>query len=488
MNTTHFLRAMTAFISIAAAVPAGAQTCRSDLNGDGIVNGADLGILLSDWGLCPPTIGSVTPLQGGTQGGTVISVTGTGLSTATVLKVGGVACTNLTVISPTSLRATTPPGSVGEASIAVTTAAGTALASTPFTYVQQQISSIVPNSGIYSGGTPITINGQFLAGATAVTIGGVPCANVVSVSSAQVTAVTPAGSVGAMDVVVTCPKGVVTAASGFTYSTVVVPPWATLIEALPDPAVVTDTNLRAAITASGLAWRVRHTLTGIEMLLVPPGTFNMGCTPSVEQGGCPFPNALPLHQVTLTSAFYLGRFEVTQAQWSAQMGPNESCFSQYPDSPQRPVDTLSWTNANQFVTQTGLRLPSEAEWEYACRAGTQSCIYNSNTLSDLGQVAWSQNNSGGQTHPVGTLRPNQLGFYDMLGNASEWLSDWYQSDWYIYSPALNPSGPASGNTRVQRGGSFNTGGNGQVQSYYRSGQLWQTAADCGYGIRVAKSP
>jgi formylglycine-generating enzyme required for sulfatase activity len=484
----QFFRALTAvFFALTIASPASAQNCQSDLSGDGQVNGADLAILLSDWGLCPPTISSVSPLQGGTQGGTILSITGTGLSSTSSVTVGGAVCPNVTIISPTLIRATTPPGPVGDAQITVTTAAGTGNSPTPFGYVQQQVTSITPSSGIYSGGTPITISGQYLAGATSVTIGGVPCTSVVSVSSTQVTAVTPPGSIGAVDVVVTCPKGAVTAPSGFTYITVAVPAWATLLEALPDSAVVTDPNLRAAITASGLAWRVRHAVTGIEMLLVPPGNFEMGCTPCTEIGGCgaSASNAVPLHSVTLSSAFYLGRYEVTQAQWSAQMGSNPSCFHEYPNSPQRPVGNLSWTNAAQFVTQAGLRLPTEAEWEFACRAGTQSCYYNSNTGDYVTQIAWISSNSGGQTRPVGSRLPNQLGFYDMIGNVTEWLNDWYQPDWYTYSPSLNPTGPASGNARVQRGGAFDTD---LVWSFSRSGQLPQTAADCGYGLRVAKSP
>jgi hypothetical protein len=175
------------------------------------------------------------------------------LSTTSSVKIGGVACTNVNVLTPTLVRATTPPGPLGEASIAVTTNAGTTLAPTPFTYVLQQVSSIVPNTGSYTGGTTITITGAYLAATTGVTIGGVPATNVVAVSATQVTAVTPAGSVGAVDVVITGTKGAVTVAGGFTYQSIIVPTWATLVEAMPDPAVVTDATLRAAITASGLA-------------------------------------------------------------------------------------------------------------------------------------------------------------------------------------------------------------------------------------------
>ena len=484
MNTTHFLRALTAIISIAAAVPAGAQTCRSDLNGDGQVNGADLGIMLADWGFCPATITSVTPLQGGTQGGTVISITGTGLSTTSSVKVGGVACTNLNVLTPTLVQATTPAGAVGQASISVTTSAGTTLASTPFSYVQQQITSIVPNTGPYVGGTPITITGQYLAGTTAVTIGGVPCTNVVSVSATQVTAVTPAGSVGAVDVVITGTKGALTVAGGFTYLSIIVPSWATLIEAMPDPAVVTDASLRAAITATGLAWRVRDTGTQMEMMLIPPGTFQMGCIMGSNQYGC-YGEEQPVHQVTLTNAFYMGRHEVTQAQWVSMMGGNPSFFQGQPDSPSRPVEQVSWITLQGYLSATGMRLPSEAEWEYACRASIQTPFYNGSTDDNsVDALAWYVFNSANQTHAVGGKAANGFGMYDTLGNVWEWVNDWYGL--YSSSAQTNPTGPGGASARLFRGGSWGPGTN-YVRSSYRSVAAHSyTAEDVGF--RVARNP
>ncbi len=486
MNTKHFLRAMTAILSLAVAIPASAQTCRSDLNGDGQVNGADLGILLADWGFCPATITSVTPLQGSTLGGTVISISGTGLSTTSSVKVGGVACTNVTVLTPTLVRATTPPGALGEASVAVTTNAGTTLASTPFNYVQQQITSIVPNTGSYVGGTPITITGQYLAGTTAVTIGGVPCTNVVSVSSTQVTAVTPAGSVGAVDVVITGTKGALTVAGGFTYLAVIVPSWATLIEAMPDPAVVTDPALRAAIVATNYAWRVRDSGTGIEMLVVPPGTFQMGCIQAPSGTSCDS-REVPVHGVTLTNAFYLGRYEVTQSQWVAKMGPNPSYFQGNSDSASRPVEQVSWNTVQAYLSATGLRLATEAEWEYACRAGTQTPFYNGSTdANTLGTLAWFGDNAESQTHATGGRDANPLGFYDMLGNVWEIVSDWYAA--YSEIAQTNPAGPATGESKIQRGGSWADGwGLPFVRS---SGRSWIGAA-IGYnnsGFRVARNP
>jgi formylglycine-generating enzyme required for sulfatase activity len=472
-------------LALALSASAGAQTCRSDLNGDGQVNGADLGILLADWGFCPATISSVSPAQGSTQGGTVISITGTGLQTTSGVRVGGVACTNVTVLTPTLVRATTPPGQPGEASVAVTTNGGTTLASSPFIYVQQQITSVVPSVGPYSGGTPITVNGQFLAGATAVTVGGVPCTNVVSVSPTQVTAVTPAGSVGPADVVVTCAKGTVTAAGAFTYLSVVTPSWATLIEALPDPAVVTDPALRAAITATGLAWRVRDTGTGIEMLLVPPGTFQMGCDQAPTGETCPG-SFLPLHTVTLTGSYYLGRYEVTQSEWFASEGSNPSFFHDQPDSERRPVERVNWDQAKSFASANGLRLPTEAEWEFACKAGTTTAFYNfSNDPSALGEIAWVPANSDSRTHAVGGKAPNRLGFYDMIGNVWELVADY----WGDYSPApqTNPTGPATGSRIVGRGGSYETS-NPPVYSSTRSPTTTLMDSSSIAGFRVARDP
>jgi formylglycine-generating enzyme required for sulfatase activity len=393
------------------------------------------------------------------------------------------------VLTPTLVQATTPAGAVGQASISVTTAAGTTLASTPFSYVQQQITSIVPNTGPYVGGTPITITGQYLAGTTAVTIGGVPCTNVVSVSATQVTAVTPAGSVGAVDVVVNGLKGSVTVGGGFTYLAVIVPGWATLIEAVPDPAVVTDSTLRAAITATGLAWRVRDTGTQMEMMLIPPGTFQMGCVMRSNAYACLLED-LPVHEVTLTSAFYMGRYEVTQSQWVAKMGSNSSYFQspsvQVPAGQvsSRPVEQVSWNDVQGFLGPTGMRLPTNAEWEYACRAGTSTPFYNgSSDDTTIESLAWHIGNCESQPRPVGGKAANGFGLYDMLGNVWEWANDWYGA--YSGESQVNPIGPASGPSRVLRGGSWDNTSEGvrsSVHTYYPGVSRYNI------GFRVAKNP
>ncbi len=488
-NRFRSLTTLSALAACAAALAlaptARAQSCAGDLNGDGMVNGADLGVVLANWGLCPPGITQVTPLQGSTLGGTVISITGSGLSGVTAVSIGGAPCTAVTVLSPTLVRATTPPGVVGQAAISVTAPSGTTLAPAPFTYVMQQVSSIVPNTGSYTGGTAITITGAYLAATTSVTIGGVPATNVVAVSATQVTAVTPAGSVGAVDVVITGTKGVLTVAGGFTYQSIIVPTWATLVEAMPDPAVVTDSTLRAAISASGLAWRVRDTATQMEMLLVPPGTFTMGCTAS-NQYGCNS-DENPTHSVTLTQAFYMGRYEVTQGQWVAKMGSNPSNFQGQPDSASRPVEQVSWNTIQGYLSATGMRLPSEAEWEYACRAGTTTAFNNgSSDDATVGTIAWYNVNSGSQTHVVGGKAANALGLFDMSGNVWEWVNDWYDGSYYSVSPSTNPLGPVSGTYRVLRGGSWSFNSR-IVRSSYRDSY---TPVSTGYGIgfRVARAP
>ena len=242
--------------------------------------------------------------------------------------------------------------------------------------------------------------------------------------------------------------------------------WATVLEWAPNPTVVTDANLRAAIVASGLAWRVRDNSSNIEMLLVPAGTFTMGCSPSTEFV-C-YSNESPTHQVNLTQAFYMGRYEVTQAQWTAKMGSNPSFFSGYTNSPSRPVEKVSWnmiaSGSTSFMSRTGLRLPTEAEWEYAYRAATTTAFhsypaqpngFNDDTL--IGIIAWYSGNNGASgsssgTKPVGGKFANALGLHDMSGNVWEWCQDWYEP--YSSASVTNPTGPTTGTNRLLRGGDW----------------------------------
>jgi formylglycine-generating enzyme required for sulfatase activity len=267
------------------------------------------------------------------------------------------------------------------------------------------------------------------------------------------------------------------------YPGVTVPAWATLIEALPDPAVVTDPALRTAIAATGLAWRVRDTGTGIEVLLVPQGIFDMGCSAS-QQYEC-FSSENPQHSVTLTQAFYIGRFEVTQQQWQAKMGSNPSDFQGYEDSPSRPVEHVSWDEVQGYLSGTGLRMPTESEWEYACRGGTSTAFPNgSNDDYSVESIAWYYVNSENQPHAVGGKAANAFGLHDMLGNVWEWVSDWYGP--YPAEPQTNPQGPTSGPYREIRGGAY-IHPTDFVRSSYR-GYATANNPGLGVGFRVIRNP
>ena len=272
------------------------------------------------------------------------------------------------------------------------------------------------------------------------------------------------------------------------YPGVTVPAWATLIEAVPDPAVVTDPALRTAIAATGLAWRVRDTATQIEMLLVPPGSFPMGCSEASTFDSCPSLE-LPVHTVTITSAYYLGRYEVTQSQWQAQSGSNPSIFQGYSDSQSRPVENVSWNAVQALIVARGMRLPTEAEWEYACRAGTTTALYNgSNDDATAPNIGWYTANSANQTRPVGSKEANRLGLYDMAGNVWEWTADWWDGATTPYNanPQTNPSGQPTGSYRAVRGGGWDF-----TTRYLRSSARGNSAPDGAssqVGFRAARNP
>ena len=198
----------------------------------------------------------------------------------------------------------------------------------------------------------------------------------------------------------------------------------------------------------------RFEVYGISFIMVnvQGGTFTMGATK--EQRDDAWSSEKPAHKVTLSS-FMIGQTEVTQELWEAVMGSNPSGFK----GPMLPVEQVSWDDCQEFVKKlnalTGLnfRLPTEAEWEYAARGGSKSQGYKYSGSNNLDDVAWYDYNSGIKTHIVATKRPNELGIYDMSGNVCEWCQDWYFTYYYSSSPSSNPTGPASGSSRVNRGGS-----------------------------------
>ena len=188
----------------------------------------------------------------------------------------------------------------------------------------------------------------------------------------------------------------------------------------------------------------------IEMVKVEAGSFNMGATPEMEN---PNEDEKPVHRVTLTNNYYIGKYEVTQALWKIVMGSNPSNSK----GDNLPVEKVSWNDCQKFISKlnklTGksFRLPTEAEWEYAARGGNKSRGYQYSGSNTIGDVAWYDGNSGSKTHAVGTKQPNELGAFDMTGNVWEWCQDWFNR--YSSSPQTNPIGAVSGSCRVYRGGS-----------------------------------
>ena len=189
----------------------------------------------------------------------------------------------------------------------------------------------------------------------------------------------------------------------------------------------------------------------IEMVKVEAGTFMMGATSEMKN---PNSDEKPVHQVTLTNDYYMGKYEVTQALWQAVMGNNPSHFK----GENLPVETVSWNDCQEFIsklnTMTGqnFRLPTESEWEYAARGGKKSRRYRYSGSRKISDVAWYNDNDGVETREVGTKKSNELGIYDMTGNVSEWCQDRYAL--YSSSSQTNPIGDNSGGSKVFRGGSW----------------------------------
>jgi len=244
----------------------------------------------------------------------------------------------------------------------------------------------------------------------------------------------------------------------------------------------------------------------LTMVLIPPGEFLMGSTDAEQarlreeakagKDGSAFsriPSEGPQHRVRITRPFYLGKCEVTQAQWQAVMGSNPSRFE---GNPALPVEQVSWDDVQRFLAKLNedtsaeemeFAFPTEAQWEFACRAGTTTFWHSGESEAALQEHGWFAVNSGGKTHPVvGQLRPNGFGLHDMLGNVWEWCADWFAADYYSKAPVEDPSGGTLGSRRVIRGGA---GGNsawgcrsairGDRAPGYRSG---------GLGFRVASVP
>ncbi len=220
------------------------------------------------------------------------------------------------------------------------------------------------------------------------------------------------------------------------------------------------------VQVEGLVPIPSFTLPGgasLEMVWIEPGTFQMG-SPSSERGRGS--NEGPVHGVTISQGFYLGKYEVTQEQWESVMGTRPWQGQNYVRSGSNyPAVYVSWADAQGFIrrlnasqTSNVYRLPTEAEWEYACRAGTTTRWSFGDYESQLTHYAWYRDNAwdvGEQyAHLVGTKRANPYGLYDMHGNVWEWVQDWYDGAYYRSSLSVDPQGPSSGSRRVVRGGGF----------------------------------
>ena len=273
-------------------------------------------------------------------------------------------------------------------------------------------------------------------------------------------------------------------------------------KALPEAAVGGETQ-RAADTAGKATQEVRAggetknppkelavdlgNGVKLEMVLIPAGEFLMGSPDSDKDAQR---REKPQHRVRITKPFYLGKYLVTQEQWEAVMGNNPSRFK----GPKNPVEHVSWDDCQQFLEKLNAKvggggssqLPTEAQWEYACRAGSTTRYCFGDEESGLGEYAWYDANSGSKTHPVGEKKPNAWGLYDMHGNVWEWCQDWYDGGYYANSPTDDPTGPPGGSVRVLRGGSWHDAARccrsacrGSLRPGYRDRTL---------GFRVARVP
>jgi formylglycine-generating enzyme required for sulfatase activity len=238
----------------------------------------------------------------------------------------------------------------------------------------------------------------------------------------------------------------------------------------PFDAVAAQAHQQAWAKHLGQPVEVTNSI-GMKLKLIPPGEFLMGSADSDWDAG---DAEKPQHTVWISKAFYLGVTEVTQEQYERVMGANPSTFK----GAQLPVEKVSWDDAVEFCRKLSVlsaersagrvyRLPTDAEWEYACRAGSRTKWSFGDAESSPGDYAWYWDNSGNKTHPVGTKKPNAWGLYDMHGNVWEWCLDWY--DGYASTPMDDPVGPATGSLRVSRGGGWSSDA-GYCRSAFRSGR------------------
>lgn len=219
----------------------------------------------------------------------------------------------------------------------------------------------------------------------------------------------------------------------------------------------------------------------LEMVLVPAGKFKMG-SPESEKDRSKFETQ---HEVTLTKPFYMGKYEVTQEQWEAVMGDNQSSTK----GAKLPVTDVSWEDCQEFIkklnasTKGGYRLPYEAEWEFACRAGTSTAYSFGDAITP--KDANYRGSKIGEPVAVGSYKPNAFGIYDMHGNVWEWCENWYGD--YPAGAVTDPKGAATGKGRVLRGGAFYVG-ESIARSSFRYNFYLPSLRNNSHGFRLARTP
>ncbi len=230
-------------------------------------------------------------------------------------------------------------------------------------------------------------------------------------------------------------------------------------------------------------FKATATAIGLQFVPIPAGTFDMGSTEGAA-------DEQPVHTVTISKDFYLGKYEVTQKQWDAVMESNPSTFILCGSD--CPVESVSWEDVQEFLSRLNeaegqpiFRLPSEAEWEYAARSGASSRYFFGDDAGQLGEYAWFSGNAESQVHRVGRKQPNLWGLHDMNGNVWEWVADWYEAAYYEVSPSTDPPGPATGVMRVRRGGGWSNGPD-ELRSAGRS-SLFPGSRHSVLGFRVLKT-
>jgi formylglycine-generating enzyme required for sulfatase activity len=290
------------------------------------------------------------------------------------------------------------------------------------------------------------------------------------------------------------------------------------LRAEPDPDVVTDAAVRDAIRATGHAWHVRHVPTGLELVLVPPGSYVRGArTTAHDVRG----DARPTYEVRLSKPIYVSRTEVTNAALRRHDPNHVSLLSLHHDLSEaldgvvldgdlQPATNLSWYDAQDFAQRWGFRLPTEAEWEYVARAGATTTFPWGDAYEDgrgwanvagpeVARVLRSEvepapfDDEHLVTAPVASYRANAFGLYDVIGNVWEWCADWYAADAYAElaragGAAVDPTGPATGTARVLRGGSWQMPFKGSAQLSYRGGTRPGAHFVLSRGMRVVLDP